>query len=855
MTHFHKPNRALVAGAAALSLILAGCGSDSPPAVDPPPPPVPVDMSNVTATPGAGTLNLNPGTMGTLGDVSYMCASGEAGCMVTVDAAGARYTGGMVTAMNSYAYDLHAARTAHAAAIDNLNSAHMAEIGNLTSSHQAEIASLNATHMTATGELTSSHQAEIASLNATHMTATGELTSSHQAEIASLNATHMAAIGELTSSHQAEIASLNATHMTAIDDLTTAHQTATADLTTAHQTAITDLEAAHRADIERLESTDEENIAQLERDHQTAIANLNTAHQTAIANLNTAHQTAMNNLNTAHQTAISGKDREIADKDGQITALKKTYSDELTAAETAAMTAKDAAASAYSAADADASAAEAAVANRAAIQTSSLMVDEDGMEMNATTYAMKARDHAVAAGMASADAMTAYNTAMSATTITDAVMARGAAETAQGMADDHAMKASAKKTSAMMAADMDVLVDDSGADPAVSVGGVTIIDDGVLVADGGTGTPIMSALHPKEKTGLADQRMLRLGTTYMTTDTRLDVVDSYKSEMPVMWFRDRGAGHRFRTGDPDFITIVQDIPDSSDDAEDGDTIPYTQTVPLTKAKGMYWMATTGGRDPWKIADDAEGEKLYSYIHTAPDGSRAEMRYVRFVQSFTMAGGLPTWVYQGVVTNAEMGPMGRAAEKLPVPNLYDHLSFGMWADQHGSALNPDYGVAFVHEKGTGMGMTPMAGMPVRGQATYTGNYVARVWNRGSGRAVTMPVTETDTAEMTAYFGRGLLPGDMDDMVEVKLEGLMGSTKLMGAIDGSMFGGNDDVNVGTMTAPDMYVGSFTGSFFGSAAEEAGGVFKYMSMGDGMNIADGATGWFHGSFGAVRPTVLAQ
>ena len=512
------------------------------------------------------------------------------------------------------------------------------------------------------------------------------------------------------------------------------------------------------------------------------------------------------------------------------------YNTELNMAKTAAEAAKNAAAEAATSARTHAVNAMGAVANRAAIQTSSLM-DE-----TAETYAMKAGTHADQAEAASAEAMEAYNDAMEATVIADAAMKQALAEGHQADAADHAMKAGEKETAAMTAAAMDVMIDHSGDHPVVSVGSASIMADGKLNADGGSGVRILPrephmASTPQGQEITVSPRMLPLGMTYNTTGVRLDVVDSYESEMSVVAFkdtRDPDTGKlmtRLMTTEPNVISVKD------------------QPALLTKAAGEYYKVGVRRDGYDNLADvgiraGTEGEPLYFYH----DG--ANMKYARLVESRMDAHGVTTWVY------AMVDLAGRAM--LPVSASYNHLSYGMWANKYAGALSPASDanhIAFVDAKGSGM--TKVSEMPLRrGAATYTGQYIATVSTGGSA----LPMTRIDDAMLTARFGMGSFNEIEDNSVELVLTDVMkpGMTKLAGTIDGSMFSGdkapmmsmmNEDSAMSAYTGMD-YAGSFTGSFFGPGAPEAGGVFKYMSKGnEDTGVMPGAMGWFHGSFGAAR------
>ena len=104
--------------ALALALAASGCGGGSSktpaaPAPEPAPAPTPMSVSMASVTvdgagymaPEAGTLMIDAGMSRTSGSVTFTCAAGGEGCTVMVAADGSvTSTGGMVTAMNSTAY-------------------------------------------------------------------------------------------------------------------------------------------------------------------------------------------------------------------------------------------------------------------------------------------------------------------------------------------------------------------------------------------------------------------------------------------------------------------------------------------------------------------------------------------------------------------------------------------------------------------------------------------------------------------------------------------------------------------------------------------------------------------------------
>ena len=104
------PRKMTAVSIVALALAASGCGggSSKTPAA---PTPMTVSMASVTTdgagymAPGTGTLMIDAGMSQTSGSVTFTCAAGGGDCTVMVAADGSvTSTGGMVTAMNSTAY-------------------------------------------------------------------------------------------------------------------------------------------------------------------------------------------------------------------------------------------------------------------------------------------------------------------------------------------------------------------------------------------------------------------------------------------------------------------------------------------------------------------------------------------------------------------------------------------------------------------------------------------------------------------------------------------------------------------------------------------------------------------------------
>ena len=135
------------------------------------------------------------------------------------------------------------------------------------------------------------------------------------------------------------------------------------------------------------------------------------------------------------------------------------------------------------------------------------------------------------------------------------------------------------------------------------------------------------------------------------------------------------------------------------------------------------------------------------------------------------------------------------------------------------------------------------MPVFGDATYNGNWVAAV--RAAHPDGEGGISQsTGLVEMDAHFSRNTVDITLHDLAS-----------LSGKISGNTFSGSanavlldaDALNTGMqpqggMSALGTFTGSVNGAFFGSQGKEVGGVFDY----DSLNSRHGA---FRGAFGGAR------
>ena len=163
-----------------------------------------------------------------------------------------------------------------------------------------------------------------------------------------------------------------------------------------------------------------------------------------------------------------------------------------------------------------------------------------------------------------------------------------------------------------------------------------------------------------------------------------------------------------------------------------------------------------------------------------------------------------------------------------PSTFKHIAYGLGTGLAGSGANTlaNLGIGFVD----GSAMTET--MPIRGTATYVGNWVANV----------QEADPDGDGDITRRFGDLNMTADFkDDEVTV---GLTGLATLEGTIEGNIFEGTDVSNVQAIGGLDNtdsknFTGSFRGGFYGEAAAEAGGVFDYGSKGNKMGAFRGAFG----------------
>ena len=265
---------------------------------------------------------------------------------------------------------------------------------------------------------------------------------------------------------------------------------------------------------------------------------------------------------------------------------------------------------------------------------------------------------------------------------------------------------------------------------------------------------------------------------------------------------------------------------------------HAHNTPLTSV-GMYLPA--GAADGVlshtdQVAADARPVEVFSYTDPS-DGTTRYATQTATVTHYGSDGGV-SWIYTSgadVTAPAAGGPHVRevrVAADVPAAVAYRHLQFGIWAalgeatrDGGQSIASP--GIGFV--QGIGDGLSG-ADLPVSGDATYAGNWVAAV-SSGAGRHA----LRYGPASLTAKFGDGAVTAT-----------LAGLAVLEGRIDGSTFAGTKATaavgNRHGLAPGGSFAGTFGGGFYGGGGEEAGGVFDFASPGL-------TGGGFRGAFGGAR------
>ena len=552
---------------------------------------------------------------------------------------------------------------------------------------------------------------------------------------------------------------------------------------------------------------------------------------------------------------------------------------ELGKARTAAKTAMDAAKTASDGAETQAGNAETAVMGLALIQTGDPMAKKKAMEAReAARKAMEAYEKAKAESAKAA----------AATTITAAVTARRAAEAARAEAVKQQMAAAvaAKAATDAAAKEVKVTYDDNGK-ATVSVGDTKIVagspkvettTGGVKVTTGKRGDLVERAQtyarygddrayraavgDTPERAGKAKfrGRVFNVGSYTDSEKSRLFLIDKYVSNTKAV------KVYKEKIGSAAFSApITAQNPFGSRTVDD-------KTYKIMRAEGEFYVLT--GNELTKLDKTNVNE---NWVDVKPDANAGVGVYYYMNGSTktylvrTGTDGTDKWQYREILVYD--------VTDWPDVRPYEHMNFGAWNKKE-PADRTDLGTAFVTALPDGEGVTPVAGMPNFGKATYRGH---ATWQRRAQHAegkgsIGAPVAASATT--VADFGKNTIRTDLFRSLTGRLDRNEGYYRgifatLHGTIDGNGFSGTRVTNVNaegagynsleitqapgdtsaTRTlhrnnvsiAPSadgkLYqVKEYRGNFFGPNAEEVGGVFDVTSEGK-------KNGEFRGSFGGRK------
>ena len=554
--------------------------------------------------------------------------------------------------------------------------------------------------------------------------------------------------------------------------------------------------------------------------------------------------------------------------DDQIASAGSMATDAMNAAKTAADNAK------MAAEDADT-----ARTNIATMQTN----EQSGM------HAKAARDHAKTAMDAYMDAKAASEAANAATTVAAAVKARVDAEAARDIAQAQETMADADKVSATGAVDGELFIDgtmkkvggvtiDAGADRSVVTTGTgddrKVVDTGLQADDnqpmsargpnlGRVAVRATATVAYKGPRVNAEARTEPVGKLVDSSDdmARLMIITKYMGDETVKVFAIADA--------PTAVTSTRAgriLVEGGDTATDTTDDVYSNLTSL----GEYYQASGGIAGTLEPADQdltnevlegdtvsatAQPRQVYSYVGVGADGDLGTTDDVTLYvildekTETTAVDGTVTTTYsyhpvsitievdRDARTVAGAEPTGVTAE-LPVPKEYKHIHFGVWAGlgeaaKNGSQEIAGLGIGFVQNY-SGEGET--GNMPLQGEATYNGNWVA-----------TIQAEDVDgEGDITLRHGPATIMADFeDDEIEINLVNLAMLKGDLTAGSSAFSGDADATGISGMYGLDAsgnFEGSFSGAFYGSKAAEVGGVFDYSSD----DMEEGA---FRGAFGGDK------
>lgn len=223
------------------------------------------------------------------------------------------------------------------------------------------------------------------------------------------------------------------------------------------------------------------------------------------------------------------------------------------------------------------------------------------------------------------------------------------------------------------------------------------------------------------------------------------------------------------------------------------------------------------------------------------------------------GGVPialsstgTGNYGGFNANEYSGSFGASGttysvnlNDVGVANGLSYSTFGDWTTYNGSNNLVGFGVYSVGSQ------TPLSSMPTTGTATYSGGAIGAVVVNSSGTSYGL---SSSSVTLNANFGANSITGTIANISAYSVSnagtapvGTMNDINLTGGtISGNSFTGSAAASSTPGTAVNITgaTGSFLGSFYGPAAQEAGGTFN-LSSGSGASST-----LITGAFGAHTP-----
>jgi hypothetical protein len=165
----------------------------------------------------------------------------------------------------------------------------------------------------------------------------------------------------------------------------------------------------------------------------------------------------------------------------------------------------------------------------------------------------------------------------------------------------------------------------------------------------------------------------------------------------------------------------------------------------------------------------------------------------------------------------------------------HMAFGSWDLPGNTAGAPATGAFFAFGN-----LTPNAGIPVTGTATYNGRWTGIEWIVSGSTITGTDVNGQLTAAANFVTGSVGLTATQGSSTTVAFSGTLGfvaGTATTPAVN--------ELTSSNLVGPNGYTGTAVARFFGPAAEELGGTFRLTRP-----ATLSSTNTLMGSFGARRP-----